>query len=91
MPTATFGTDCPCWPPMWFPKPPKSEMRAQIERTLAAGIDITHLDSHMGVALLPQLIDIYIRLGREYRTSRAVAKKPERVYIRAGVRQHLIK
>jgi len=41
-------------------------MRAQIERALAAGIDITHLDTHMGAAILPQLIDIYVRLGREY-------------------------
>jgi predicted glycoside hydrolase/deacetylase ChbG (UPF0249 family) len=49
------------------PEAAEVEMRAQIERTLAAGIDITHLDSHMGVALLPQLIDIYTRLGREYR------------------------
>jgi chitin disaccharide deacetylase len=49
------------------PEAAEAEMRAQIERTLSAGIDITHLDSHMGVALLPQLIDIYIRLGREYR------------------------
>jgi predicted glycoside hydrolase/deacetylase ChbG (UPF0249 family) len=49
------------------PEAAEIEMRAQIERALATGIDITHLDSHMGVALLPQLIDIYIRLGREYR------------------------
>jgi len=49
------------------PEAAEGEMRAQIERALTAGIDITHLDSHMGVALLPQLIDIYIRLGREYR------------------------
>ena len=49
------------------PEAAEVEMRAQIERALAAGIDITHLDSHMGVALIPQLIDIYIRLGREYR------------------------
>jgi len=49
------------------PEAAEIEMRAQIERTLAAGVDITHLDSHMGVALLPKLIDIYIRLGREYR------------------------
>ncbi len=48
------------------PEAAEVEMRAQIDRALAAGIDITHLDSHMGIALLPQLIDIYIRLGREY-------------------------
>jgi predicted glycoside hydrolase/deacetylase ChbG (UPF0249 family) len=49
------------------PEAAEAEMRAQIERAVSAGIDITHLDSHMGVTLLPQLIDIYIRLGHEYR------------------------
>ena len=49
------------------PEAAEAEMRAQIERALSAGIDVTHIDTHMGVALLPQLIDIYIRLGREYR------------------------
>jgi predicted glycoside hydrolase/deacetylase ChbG (UPF0249 family) len=49
------------------PEAAEAEMRAQIERALSAGIDVTHIDTHMGVALLPQLIDSYIRLGREYR------------------------
>lgn len=49
------------------PEAAETEMRAQIERALSAGIDITHLDTHMGAAILPQLIDIYIRLAREYR------------------------
>ena len=49
------------------PEAAEAEMRAQIERALSAGIDVTHIDTHMGVALLPQLVDIYIRLGREYR------------------------
>ncbi|MHC4707843.1 MAG: polysaccharide deacetylase family protein, partial [Planctomycetota bacterium] len=49
------------------PEAAEAEMRAQIERALSAGIDVTHIDMHMGVALLPQLVDIYIRLGREYR------------------------
>jgi hypothetical protein len=49
------------------PDAAEAEMRAQIERALAAGIDVTHLDTHMGAALLPSLAEIYIRLGREYR------------------------
>ncbi len=49
------------------PKAAEAEMRAQIERALAAGIDVTHLDTHMGAALLPSLLEIYLRLGREYR------------------------
>ena len=42
------------------------EMRAQIDRALAAGIDVTHIDTHMGAALAPELVDIYLRLGRDY-------------------------
>jgi hypothetical protein len=49
------------------PEAAEAEMRAQIERALAAGIDVTHLDTHMGAALLPSLVGIYMRLGREYR------------------------
>jgi hypothetical protein len=44
----------------------EAEMRAQIDTALAAGIGITHLDTHMGAALTPELIDVYIRLGRDY-------------------------
>jgi predicted glycoside hydrolase/deacetylase ChbG (UPF0249 family) len=43
------------------------ELRAQIDRAMAAGIRPTHLDTHMGTALLPELREIYVRLGREYR------------------------
>ncbi len=49
------------------PEAAEAEMRAQIERALSAGIDVTHLDTHMGAALLPSLLKIYLRLGREYR------------------------
>ena len=31
------------------------ELRAQIERAIDAGIDVTHLDAHMGAAFLPPL------------------------------------
>ena len=50
-----------------IPEAAEAEMRAQIERALAAGIDITHLDTHMGAAVLPVLLEIYARLGHEYR------------------------
>jgi predicted glycoside hydrolase/deacetylase ChbG (UPF0249 family) len=45
----------------------EAELRAQIDAALAAGIDVTHLDTHMGAALAPEYSDIYIRLGAEYR------------------------
>ena len=42
------------------------ELRAQVDRALAAGIDVTHLDAHMGSTLAPELCDVYLRLGRDY-------------------------
>jgi predicted glycoside hydrolase/deacetylase ChbG (UPF0249 family) len=45
----------------------EEEMRAQIDRALALGINVTHLDTHMGAALSPPLIESYCRIGRDYR------------------------
>jgi predicted glycoside hydrolase/deacetylase ChbG (UPF0249 family) len=45
----------------------EAEMRAQIDTALAAGIDVTHLDSHMGTIAMPEYLDIYLKLGAEYR------------------------
>ncbi len=43
------------------------ELRAQIDKALAAGIRLTHLDSHMGTLFMrPDLLEIYVRLGIEY-------------------------
>jgi hypothetical protein len=43
------------------------ELRAQIDRALGAGIAATHLDTHMGAALVPELVEVYLRLGLDYR------------------------
>jgi hypothetical protein len=42
-------------------------MRAQVERALAAGIDVTHIDTHMGAALVPELLPVTLRIAREHR------------------------
>ncbi len=44
-----------------------AELRAQIERALAAGIDVTHIDTHMGAVSHPSLWAIYINLALEFR------------------------
>lgn len=49
------------------PEAVEAELRAQIETALGAGIDATHMDAHMGTAQTPEFIDIYRRLGHEYR------------------------
>ena len=42
------------------------EMRAQIELALEAGIDITHIDTHMGSVVHPKFLKDYLGLANEY-------------------------
>lgn len=37
------------------------EVETQLERALAAGIDVTHIDSHMGTVLHPKFVQSYIQ------------------------------
>jgi len=43
------------------------ELRAQLEAALAAGIDVTHLDAHMGTAFFPPFFQAALDLAREFR------------------------
>jgi|SRR5215469_2867444 len=46
----------------------EAELRAQIEKARHAGIDVTHLDSHMGpLHLKEDYHEVYVRLASEYR------------------------
>jgi len=43
------------------------EARAQITKALAAGIDVTHLDSHMGTLQYdPRYLEVYLKLAVEF-------------------------
>ena len=45
----------------------RRELRAQIERAILWGHDVSHLDSHMGaLQLRPEFFDIYLDLGVEF-------------------------
>lgn len=45
----------------------EAELRAQIRKTLDAGIPVSHLDHHMFVLFArPDLLDLYVRLAREF-------------------------
>jgi predicted glycoside hydrolase/deacetylase ChbG (UPF0249 family) len=46
----------------------RAECVAQIELALTWGVDVTHLDGHMGVAYsTPEMVDIIIELAQQYR------------------------
>jgi predicted glycoside hydrolase/deacetylase ChbG (UPF0249 family) len=44
----------------------ETELRAQLDVALARGLDVTHLDTHMGAAAAPEFAEIYVALGREH-------------------------
>jgi chitin disaccharide deacetylase len=44
----------------------EDELRAQIERARSAGMNPTHIDAHMAAAMLPELLDLHVRLAHEY-------------------------
>lgn len=68
------------------------ELRAQIERVLATGLRVTHLNGHQHLHLLPRIFRVVSRLAREYgigyvrvvdeRTAGGNAGVPRRMAIR---------
>jgi predicted glycoside hydrolase/deacetylase ChbG (UPF0249 family) len=61
------------------------ELRAQIDMALAAGIDVTHLDSHMGTVLFPPFADIYAKLAAAYRLPAFAARPDAATLAKAGL------
>jgi predicted glycoside hydrolase/deacetylase ChbG (UPF0249 family) len=59
------------------PAAAEAEMRAHVDRALAFGIDPTHLDTHMGAAVCPALVEGYCRLGRDYGLPVLMPHRPE--------------
>jgi hypothetical protein len=46
----------------------RKELKAQVEKAIAAGVSPTHLDTHMGSVLAnPELIKVYLGLSDQYR------------------------
>ncbi len=45
----------------------RSEFRAQLDRIRSAGVEITHLDSHENIHILPRIQRIFAQLAAEYK------------------------
>lgn len=67
------------------PEEVERELRAQVERALEAGVDVTHLDAHMGAVLMPPFVEIYARLAREFRLPVFALRPDERALELLGV------
>ena len=48
------------------PEAAEVELRMQIERAFSSGMRPTHVDAHMAAAMLPELLEAHVRLGRDY-------------------------
>lgn len=51
----------------------RREMESQLDRALAAGVDVTHVDSHMFAVFHADLLPHYVELGRERRLPAIIA------------------
>jgi chitin disaccharide deacetylase len=61
-----FWADVPSVRKNAAPEAVEAELRAQIDAVMATGIDVTHLDAHMGAVMMPEFVEIYYRLGKDY-------------------------
>jgi len=44
----------------------EKELIAQVERALAFGVNVSHLDSHMGCLFNPKFFETYLKVGRKF-------------------------
>lgn len=65
------------------------ELRAQIDRALAAGIDVTHIDSHMGTVFDPKFVEVYVALASDYRLPAFIPRVTRGVLEAASIPQNL--
>ena len=65
------------------------ELRAQIERAAASGIDITHLDSHMGSIFHPKFVEVYFKLALEFELPVFIPRVTREVLERTGMPESL--
>lgn len=64
------------------------EMRSQIQMALDNGIDVTHIDSHMGTALNPKFLPSYLKLAQEFNIAAFLPKLNREELINLGLGEH---
>ncbi len=62
----------------------RAELKAQIDRALAAGIDPTHIDSHMGTLAHEKFLPLYVDLAQEYKLPPTILFRGDIVGFRAS-------
>ena len=66
----------------------RAELEAQLERVLAAGVDVTHLDCHMAALFNDRFLPLYAELGLRHRLPLFNARWDGRILSAIGVQPH---
>ncbi|MFZ2098605.1 MAG: polysaccharide deacetylase family protein [Anaerolineales bacterium] len=61
------------------------ELQAQLIRALNAGIEVTHLDTHMNTVAHPKFVNAYIQLGLKYKLPFLFPRQDEAGFIKLGI------
>jgi len=60
------------------------ELKTQMDRAIAAGIDVTHIDSHMGTLFHPKFLEAYVRVGFAYQVPALVMRANQERLMQMG-------
>jgi predicted glycoside hydrolase/deacetylase ChbG (UPF0249 family) len=66
-------------------KAAESEMRAQIQTAVNCGVNITHIDSHMGSVMTPKYLPTYLKLAEEYKVAPFIPRPTKEQLIEVGL------
>ncbi|MFT7586424.1 MAG: putative glycoside hydrolase/deacetylase ChbG (UPF0249 family) [Cellvibrionaceae bacterium] len=61
-----------------------AELHAQMDRALAAGIDVTHIDTHMGALFHSRFLETYVRVGFAYQVPAFAIRADQETLIKRG-------
>lgn len=67
------------------PRAAALELETQIQRALELGIDVSHIDTHMGTVMHPKLIQTYIGLSLKYRVPGMIFRWDEAMLRQRGL------
>jgi predicted glycoside hydrolase/deacetylase ChbG (UPF0249 family) len=74
-------------PAVWSnagPEAVRAEVEAQVDRALAAGIDVTHIDTHMGTITNPKFIAGYLQTLVRFRTPGLIPRQDMQGFMALG-------
>jgi predicted glycoside hydrolase/deacetylase ChbG (UPF0249 family) len=69
------------------PEAVQLELQSQLERAIAAGINVTHLDTHMGTVAYPKFVTGYIQLAIQHKLPFLFPRTDENGFMQLGMDQ----